>query len=262
MRTVQSLFRYPVKGLSPEPLNGVQLHTGRGFPLDRNYALTNGGWQFEPAHYQPRPKTDFLMLMQHERLASLNTRVDETQQRITVTSPDGQTKMANLHDSEDLQRLADFITTFVDKPLPGKPQFIQASSTASERFTDVSVVSPTLMNSVSLINLATVRDVERVLSKPVDPLRFRANIYFDGGEAWEELAWVDKEIHIGSINARVVLRTRRCAATNVNPKTGVRDLGIPQALIKNFRHGDVGIYAELLTDGLLSPGDALVPPAA
>lgn len=59
------------------------------------------------------------------------------------------------------------------------------------------------------------------------------------------------------MSARAVLRTRRCAATNVNPVTGVRDLGIPQALLKNFRHGDMGVYVELLGSGTLSLGDTL-----
>jgi hypothetical protein len=38
----------------------------------------------------------------------------------------------------------------------------------------------------------------------------------------------------------VVLRTRRCAATNVDSERGVRHLGIPQALLRNDRHGDMG----------------------
>ena len=161
MRTIHSLFRYPVKGLTPEPLGGVRLHAGQGFPLDRAYAVTNGGWQFEPTGYQPRPKTDFLMLMRHERLATLRAKIDEAKRQITVTSPETVAMRADLDDPEALQRVADLIATFVDKPLPGRPQFIATASAATERFTDVSVVSPSLMNSVSLINLATVREIGR-----------------------------------------------------------------------------------------------------
>jgi len=63
------------------------------------------------------------------------------------------------------------------------------------------------------------------------------------------------------VPARAVLRTRRCAATNVDPVTGARDLGIPQALIKNFRHGDMGVYVELLGGGMLRPGETLHIPS-
>lgn len=258
MRKIQSLYRYPIKGLSPEPLGSVRLQAGQGFPLDRAYAVTNGGWDSDAAAYTPRAKTNFLMLMQHERLALLRTRVDEAARRITVASPaDGKVVEADLDDAIALQGVADFVATHTAQPLPGRARFAQASG---QRFTDVSVVSAALMHSVSLINLATVRDLERVLGKPVAPLRFRGNLYFDGGEAWEELGWLDKEIRIGSIRARVVLRTRRCAATNVDPATGVRDLEIPRELARNFGHGDVGMYAELLGGGAVSVGEGLGAP--
>jgi uncharacterized protein YcbX len=258
LRTIHSLVRYPVKGLSPEPLDSVELHAGQGFTLDRTWAVTNGGWPFDAAAFKPRPKTDFLMLMQHERLALLRSRVDEAARSIRIESPGGESLAAELDDAAGLQALADFVAAWAGGPLPGRPRFVHAPP---QRFTDASVASAALMNSVSLINLATVRDLERVLGQPVDPLRFRANIYFDGGEAWEELGWLDREIRIGPVAARVVRRTRRCAATNVNPATGARDLAIPQALVQNFGHGDMGVYAEVLADGKVSRHDALGTPA-
>ena len=43
-----SLYRYPVKGLSPEKLSSVQLTEGMGFPLDRRYALLRAEAAFDP----------------------------------------------------------------------------------------------------------------------------------------------------------------------------------------------------------------------
>ena len=258
MRTIHKLYRYPVKGLSPEPLHTVAMRAGHGFPLDREFALTNGSWVYDAQTYQPRPKSDFLMLMQHERLAALRTQLDAQTERITLLAPDGEQVAAGLDDPTALDRLAAFVGRYAGKALTGTPRLIRSKSA---RFTDVSVVSPGLMNSISLINLATVRDVARVLEKEVNPLRFRANVYFDGGEPWEELDWLDKEILLGGVRCRVVMRTRRCAATNVDPETGIRDLGIPQTLMRHFRHGDLGVYAEVLGNGGLQPGDALTPPA-
>lgn len=255
MRTIRSLFRYPIKGLSPEPLTQVQLRAGCGFPGDRELALTNGSWVFDAASYSPRPKSDFLMLMQHESLAALRSRVEGNV--ITVTEPNGAVQVAALDDEQALARLSNFFAGYLQGKLRGIPQVVRAGQ---HRFTDVSVVSSELMQSVSLINLASVRDLGEKMSRQLNPLRFRANIYFDGGDAWEELGWLDREIRLGDLRARVVLRTRRCAATNVDPERGVRDLGIPQALLKNYRHGDMGVYAELLDQGQLSSGDSLFPP--
>ncbi|AMU10867.1 hypothetical protein A2T82_31545 [Burkholderia cenocepacia] len=111
------------------------------------------------------------------------------------------------------------------------------------------------MHSVSLINLASLREVESAMGQKLDPLRFRANIYFDGGEPWEEFDWMDKEIRLGTAAGRVCFRTRRCPATDVNLKTAERDTKIPQFLRKNFGHGDLGVYAEICTGGKIASGD-------
>jgi uncharacterized protein len=253
MRTVHALYRYPVKGLSPEPLDSVTLQQGQGFPRDRTWAITNGRWPYDAAQYTPRPKTDFLMLMQHERLAALRTRVSADGQRLQVQAPDGNGLDVALDDAADLDRASAFFAGYLGGGLQA-PRVVRAGH---HRFTDVSVVSPTLMQSVSVINLASVRDLGTRMGQVLDPLRFRANVYYDGGDPWEELAWIDHDLHLGGLPARGVLRTRRCAATNVDPATGVRDLGIPQALIRHVRHGDMGIYVELLGSGTLRPGDPL-----
>ncbi|MFL5136883.1 MAG: MOSC domain-containing protein, partial [Microvirga sp.] len=48
-----------------------------------------------------------------------------------------------------------------------------------------------------------------------------------------------------------------CAATNVDPDTGIRDLEIPKGLMKAYGHFDCGIYAEVLQGGTLETGDDL-----
>lgn len=258
MRTIRSLYRYPVKGLSPEPLQAVALQAGQAFPRDRTLAITNGRWLYDAASYAPRPKTDFLMLMQHESLAALRTRLSDDGSRLVVQAPDGSSLDVALDDAADLDRASAFFAQYLGGRLDGNPRLVQAGS---HRFTDVSVVSPTLMQSVSVINLASVRDLGSRMGRDLDPLRFRANVYYDGGEPWEELAWIDHDLRLGDLAVRAVLRTRRCAATNVDPATGTRDLGIPQALIRNFRHGDMGVYVELLGSGTLTTSDTLQIPA-
>ena len=47
----------------------------------------------------------------------------------------------------------------------------------------------------------------------------------------------------------------RCAATEVDPDTGIRDLAVPQALMDNFGHVDCGVYAEVVEAGPIAVGD-------
>ena len=252
MFPIEKLYRYPVKGFSAEPLPHVLLQAGQAFPLDRKFAITNGTWDFNASTYSPRPKTDFLTLLQHEELAEYRAAYDEEQNILTLISPDDVVHQFALDDLEDCHQLSMLMSSRLGSKLNGTPMIVEAKDI---RFTDVSVVSTSMMNAVSLINLTSMDALAAAMSTELDPLRFRANIYFRGATAWEELSWVGQEIMIGKIRARVVLKTRRCAATNVNPATAQRDAAIPQTLIKTFRHGDLGVYAELIDGGVLEVGD-------
>jgi uncharacterized protein YcbX len=256
MRTVRQLYRYPVKGLSAEPLQQVSLTPGEGLPLDRAFALTNGSWTFEAGAYVPRPKTDFIALMDHAALASLATRFDDDENCLHVTAPDGRSLRIDVDDAASRNHLAAFIARHINARLEGPPAFIAGEGF---RFTDVSVLSHGMMNAVSLINLATVREVGAALDADIDPLRFRANLYMDGGEAWEESAWLDRDVRIGDVRARVVMRTPRCAATNVNPVTAERDMALPATMMERYGHRELGIYLQILDGGIIAPGATVTP---
>ena len=60
---ITSLYRYPVKGLTPERLASVALEIGKTFPCDRIYAIENGPGRFDPGSPRHLPKINFLMLM-------------------------------------------------------------------------------------------------------------------------------------------------------------------------------------------------------
>ena len=110
--------------------------------------------------------------------------------------------------------------------LRGPPKVLQADG---HSFSDVAA------KVVSIINLASVAAIETVVGVPVHPLRFRANLYVDGWPAWHEFSLVGQEIAIGAARLKVTKRIVRCAATNVDPDTGIRDLAIPATLMQDLR---------------------------
>lgn len=254
MSTLATLYRYPVKGLSPEPLTEATLHPGDGFPLDRRLAITNGAWTFDPTTYQPLRKTSFVTLMQHERLAALRTRLLDDGERLEVEAPGGGSFTVMVDDEDSVRAFSDFLAAFLPRALPGRPWLVRSQT---HRFTDVSVTSAAYMSAVSLVNLESVRNLAAAVGRPVDPLRFRANIYFDGLPAWDELGWVGREVALGEVRLRILKRTVRCPATEVDPATGERDLDVPRALQAHVGHRDMGIYGEVLAGGTIRPGDAL-----
>ena len=81
---IDSLYRYPVKGLTPEHLSQVTLSVGQTLPSDRRYAIENGPSGFDPAAPKFFPKVVFLMLMRNERLAALRTHYDDASHVLTI----------------------------------------------------------------------------------------------------------------------------------------------------------------------------------
>ena len=247
---IDSLYRYPVKGLSPEALPSVDVETGRSFAFDRLYAITDGSFVFDEANPIPMPKTHFLMLARFERLALLKTKFDPDTHHLEVVTPDSLYTFP-LREADGRKALAVFLMQFLAEPLRGEAEVVQAEG---HQFTDISVHSPALMRSISLINLATLRDLSDHVTQHLDPRRFRANVYFDDATPWSELDWVGKTLKSGNVLLRVVRRTRRCPATSVDLERGVHDLNIPRSILGYRGHGDCGIYAEVLTPGHLQPG--------
>ena len=114
------------------------------------------------------------------------------------------------------------------------------------------------MNAVSLINHVSVRELGLRIGQEVDPLRLRANIYFDGWPPFAELGVTGRTIASGGIAMCLFLRTRQHAATEVDPARGQRDIPIPRLTHQHFGHAGMGIYAEVLSTGALRPGDGVI----
>jgi hypothetical protein len=116
---------------------------------------------------------------------------------------------------------------------------------------------PHLDKYVSLVNLASVSMLGKVMDVAVDPMRFRANFYLSGVDEWKERDWLGGEINLGGARLRVVSAITRCAATHVNPVTAERDLDIVGTLRRSFGDINMAIYAEVLEGGEIAERDIM-----
>lgn len=248
---IDSLYRYPVKGLSPERLEAVELETSGFFPGDRLYAIENGPSGFNEVAPRHLPKIVYLMLMRNEALARLGTRFDQDTHVLTIAQGRREVVSADLRSREGRAAVAAFMKGFLPHELRGEPRVLTGPPGYS--FTD------SRTGYVSLINRASVAAVEDFVGSAVDPLRFRGNVYLDGLPPWAELDAVGRVLEAPSgLRLRLTARTQRCAATNVDPQTGLRDLAIPRALAEHLGHTDCGVYAEVLVGGALRTTDEVV----
>lgn len=249
MTKIHAIFRYPVKGLTPEPLVRTRLTAGGTVPFDRLYAVENGPSGFDPAAPAYLPKTRFLMLMKNERLAHLRTSFDEASQMLTIEGGREEVVQGDLRTAEGRAAVEQFFAGYCSDELRGPPKVLHAPG---HSFSDVA------KKVVSIINLASIAAVEDAVGAPVHPLRFRGNVYVTGWPAWREFNFLGQEIAIGpQARLKIVKRIVRCAATSVDPDTGIRDLAIPETLMRAFGHADCGVYGEVVAGGEIAVGDQL-----
>jgi uncharacterized protein len=243
---IVSLYRYPVKGLSAERLSEVTVEAGRTFPFDRVYAIENGLGSFDEAAPRHLPKLAFLCLMRDERLATLQSRFDARTTTLTLSRSGSILATGDLSTDEGRFEVEAFIAQEFAAELRGRPRVVSA---AGHSFSDVKE------RCVHIVNLASVRALEQVTGGAINPMRFRANVLIDGLEPWEELNWAGREIGLGSARGLVFKRTVRCAATNVDPVSGVRDEDLPGAIFDAQGHRDFGVYAMFVRGGTIQTGD-------
>lgn len=245
-----AIYRYPVKGLSPDPLQQATVAEGGALPYDRAWAIENGPSRFDPENPRAVPDISFLILMRDERLAALEARFEEETQRLVLRRGGRQVASGLLSTPSGRQVIEQFFAAFMGDGLRGRPRIVSAPG---------HTITEGGVPCVHIVNLATLRELERVMGRPVDPIRFRPNLIVDGPEPWSEIAWIGQEISVGPVRLDVCERTSRCAATNVDPGTGARDMDIPAMLRRTFGHTDFGVYATVRAGGTLSVGDPLTP---
>lgn len=244
---ITALARFPVKGMSAEPMEEVTLHPGEGFPGDRQWGFARPNSGFDPNDPQPIPKDKFVVLLNEAALAGITARLTGD---LLVLTHQGAEQRFDLNQDTGRTDAAEALKDRLG--LTETPRLVRSDP---HRFTDVSVVSPELMNAVSILSTASVAAFADDIGQSVDPRRFRMNVEVDGWAPWAELDHVDREIRLGSVRLKALLRTRRCAATEVNPANAERDMMVPALLRKSYGHFDMGVYAQVIEGGTVRVGD-------
>lgn len=245
-----SIYRHPVKGLSPERLGAIALTAGGYFPNDRRYAIEVGPSGFDPENPRHISKQRFTVLARFPALARIKTRLDDARGVFHVGDTHGFGVETRLDTPEGRAGLERFLQAFLGEEASGALRVLE--SPEGHRFTD----HP--QGYISLINLASVRVLEQAIGQRVDPLRFRANLYVDGLTAFAEDAWVaGQAVRLGEAELSVFKPIVRCIATHVNLDTGERDIDMVGMLREHFGRDTLGVYLSIASSGRIAEGDAL-----
>jgi uncharacterized protein YcbX len=246
---IVALHRYPIKGFTPEPVAEARLTGGAAFPHDRLFAVENGPSGFDPDAPVFIPKRRFAVLARSALVASVHTRFDERRCWLEADAPGQPRFSATLSDEAGRDAFAAWLTPVLAPDEGGPYRLIDGRG---HRFLDDPV------GHVSVLNLASVRDLADRIGRPLDPLRFRANVHVEGWPAWAENDMGGASLRLGAADVVVSRPIVRCAATEVDPATAERDRPIPADLHRLYGHVWCGIYLQVVSGGQIRIGDRVI----
>ncbi|MFX0541775.1 MOSC domain-containing protein [Roseovarius sp. S4756] len=240
---VAALWRHPIKAHGFEALERVQLSEGCTLPWDRRWAVAHDAAAPEADGRGWAPCNNFSRGAKAPQLMAISASTDEAAGTVTLRHPQ----------REDLTFDPDTeVAVFLDWVRPLMPEG-RAQSAWVVRAPDQGMTDSEFA-SISIVNLASGRDLAAHIGQELSPLRWRANIHLDGLAPWAERAWVGRTLRIGEAELELREAIIRCRATTANPSTGERDADTLGAL-KELGHQEFGLYGVVTRGGEIAVGD-------
>ncbi|MEK7877652.1 MAG: MOSC N-terminal beta barrel domain-containing protein [Pseudomonadota bacterium] len=248
MPRVAALFRYPVKGFTPEGCESLMVRDEGRIAGDRvlgirfaNSGVADNAWS---------KKDKFVALVNTPGLARLHLQFDHKALRLRV-SLEGAVLVDAALDDNGRKQIAAAVENYVldldQNPLSRHPKRLPlrvVGDGVTPRYQDNEAGQVTVHGRESLAAVAVA------MGDPnLSECRFRSNIAVEGLEAWEEQSWVGRKVRIGGVNLDVVRPKVRCLAVNANPETGERDAPILATLISAFAQQQSTFAVAMVTSG-------------
>lgn len=242
------IWRHPVKAHGRERIDMVTLEAGRALPWDRVWAVAHERSCFDPDRPSWNPPGDFSRGAASPRLQQIEVFTDPQRQTLTFSHPDRPEITIDPEDDGDGGAFVQWVMpiSLGAKLLPAR--FVRAPDAA---------MTDTGYPSISLINLASHREIEARIGGGLSPLRWRGNFLIDGLAPWAEFDLVGKTLRLGGATLEIVEPIKRCRMTEANPETGARDADTLGTLRAHFGHQNCGVYARVTVGGPIREGDRI-----
>jgi uncharacterized protein YcbX len=248
MPHVVALYRYPVKGFTPESCRTLTVLEEGRIAGDRALAFRFADSGL-PEHAWSK-KYGFVVLANTPGLARLNVRFDPAARRLRIALGDEVLAEAGLDDAGRAQLAAAverYAITQTENPLVDhrerRPLQLIGDG-ATPRYQDSQRGEITLHSRESLAAVAAAT------RRPgLEETRFRSNIVVEGLSAWEEQDWIGRKVRIGAVELEVTRPKTRCLATHANPRSGERDLAVMQLLVRAFEQQEPTFAVALVASG-------------
>ena len=249
MTSVAFAYLSPIKSLSFQSAQTLIIKKDIGIEEDRIFAFSRGLNEVDAKRIEKEPSDreliHFLTLKNSPSLNKYDFKFEN--QSITIFKENKEIASYSIYDKENISKKLQKLEP--DLPIPTyllKNQLFPFYDTTN---------SSNVSNTISLINLNSVKDFSNKINKDVEFERFRGNIYVKNLDAFEERKWINKVISINKIQFKVLKNIPRCSATNLKINSSETDINLPNMLRKIYGHIDMGIYLAPLENGQVKVGD-------
>ena len=248
MARVAALFRYPVKGFTPEACKSLTVLPEGRIAGDRvlgirfaNSGVADNAWS---------KKHEFVALVNTPGLARLYLRFNHRARRLRI-SLEGAVLVDAALDEKGRRQIAAAVENYVldldENPLSRHPERLPlrvVGDGVTPRYQDNEAGQITVHGRASIAAVAAAAGDPNLSER-----RFRSNIAVEGMEPWEEQSWVGRKVRIGRVKFDVVRPKVRCLAVNANPETGERDSPILATLLSAFAQQQPTFAVAMVTRG-------------
>ncbi len=250
--TISSIHYCPVKSVSFQSIQSCEITKNLGMANDRIFAFSRiidlEKAKIIEKNPNDRKLNNFLTLKNSPFLNKYNFIYESG--KLTLTQDNKDLISISVDDQNERLLLTNKLMELESSLI--KPIFLLKNTDFP--FFDTSH-SSNVFNSMSLINLNSIKDFEKKINEKIEIQRFRANFYVDGIEPLEERNWIGKIIKINNISFKVEKNIPRCVAINLQPKTDDSSINLLQSLKKTYNNFDMGIYLTALEDGKIKLGN-------
>ena len=253
---ITSIHNCPVKSISFQNIEKCKINKNIGIEGDRVFAFSQNldldqSKEFEKNPEARKGKWNKIVTLKNTPVFNKYNFIHEDNE-LTLTLNNKEIMTVNVN---ELNERDDLVKKLIE--LEGSlKNDIRLMRNDEHPFYDTSISNKSMFrNSISLLNINSIKDFENKIDQKIEKSIFRGNLYFDGIDAWEERNWIGKIININNISFKVEKNIPRCVAINLKPNTDDNSLNLLQSLKKNYNHIDMGVYLTALENGQVNIGD-------
>jgi len=247
---ITSIYNCPVKSISFQNIDKCKINKNIGIEGDRVFAFSQNldldqSKEFEKNPEVRKGKWNKIVTLKNTPVFNKYNFLYENN-KLTLTIKDKEIITINVNDSNERDNL---VKKLIE--LEGSlKNDIRLMRNDEHPFYDTSISNKSMLkNSISLLNINSIKDFENKTDKKIETSIFRGNLVFDGVEPWEERNWIGKIIKINNISFKVEKNIPRCVAINLKPKSDDNSVNLLKILKQTYNHFEMGIYLTPLENG-------------